>query len=297
MKRLLAAVFAAALALGLCAPAFAWAGPLGLVPPDDGAIRPQAGPFTIEGVLTGYADGSVLDMEEYCLYTQGSGDMILRFQLGSKEKLEAHVDTGKVSASVKREMNDIYKLAIHPEYGAEDIEPTSWQVVLDAGDTKTYIIQGKGAYSDVQGVHPGDRLTASGSALGASDGQSGFIFDFDGLLDEAAYIRCAPGVELWFDGDYGTDRENLRVETGIIEEVADFFGETDIDCYDFIGAPRFADKLTVRIEAGRGSTLYQYNRKTGDLTRMSAGYDAGAWSFSTRRPGTYIIAREDAWDN
>ena len=166
------------------------------------------------------------------------------------------------------------------------------------GDCKTYIIKGKGAYSDVQAVYPGDRLAVSDSELGASDGQSGSVFDLSTLLDEPARICCTPEMDVYFEGDYGLDRVNLWVDTGIIREIAEFFGDTDIACYDFIGTPKFARKVTVTIGADQGSTLYQYNRKTGDLTRMSADYDGDSWSFDTKSLGTYIIAEEgDSGDN
>lgn len=286
MKKILAAVLAAAMSLSMASVAFAKT--LKLEPPSAN----EKNVYTISGVLTKNAHRSELNVEDYYLYTKDSDDLVLRFEVGDKERLRADVMDGKVSVSVKRETGNFYKVTIKPKYGVRDFDLKSWKIELDAGD-KTYYVKGKGAYSDTQEVISGDRLSVCDSKMGASDGTTGSIFTFDEALDEETRIRCHDYVDVFFKGNYGTDRENMQVSTDEITEVSKFFGDIDLDFYDFVGTPKFATKVKVTIDADKNSVLYEYNKKTGDLTRIDADYESDAWNFTTKTLGTYVLAEEE----
>ncbi|PWM38906.1 MAG: hypothetical protein DBX66_02940, partial [Clostridiales bacterium] len=52
-------------------------------------------------------------------------------------------------------------------------------------------------------------------------------------------------------------------------------------------------KVKVVIDADSGSVLYEYNKKTGDVTKVDAEYDSDGWAFETKVLGTYIVAEEE----
>ena len=47
------------------------------------------------------------------------------------------------------------------------------------------------------------------------------------------------------------------------------------------------------IDADSGSVLYEYNKKTGDVTKVDAEYESDGWAFETKVLGTYIVAEEE----
>lgn len=287
MKKFFAAVLAAAMALSMASTAFG-AKTLTVSGPGDAAQDY----FTVKGLLTDNANRSEINVEDYYLYTQKSDDMVFKFQVSSKDRLRADVTDGKISVSARRETGNVYKVTVKPKFGVRDFDLKSWKVELDVGN-KTYFIKGKGAYSDTQEVTPGDRLAVRDSKTGASNGETGSIFAFDEVLDEETRIRCHDYVDVFFKGNYGTDKENMRVSTDEIAEVSKFFGDVDLDFYDFIGTPKFATKVKVVIDADPNSVLYSYNKKTGDLTRIDADYESDGWAFTAKTLGTYILAEEE----
>ncbi|MCI8622661.1 MAG: acid shock protein [Provencibacterium sp.] len=293
MKKILAAVLAVAMSLSMASVAFATNTAV-IKESDSGVIDPSKDYFTAEEgkLLTSYPSKTEFDVEDYQIYTKKSDDMVFKFKVKSGEKLRADVVDGKVSVSAKRESNNVYKITIKPKYGVRDFELKKWKVELDVGNS-IYFIKGKGAYSDTQNVSSGDRLTVRDSKMGADDGSTGSIFEFDEVLDEETRIRCHDYVDVLFKGNYGTDKENMRVDDGEIAEVSKFFGDSDLDFYDFIGTPKFATKVKVVIDGDKNAVLYEYDKKTGDLTRVDANYESDGWAFTTKNLGTYVLAEED----
>ena len=113
------------------------------------------------------------------------------------------------------------------------------------------------------------------------------------MIGDESRIRANDYVDVYFKGNYGTDYENMRLVDDDIDEIVDFFGDVDVDCYDFIANPKFASKVKVVIDADSGSVLYEYNKKTGDVTKVDAEYDSDGWAFETKVLGTYIVAEEE----
>ncbi|MCI8442192.1 MAG: hypothetical protein HFG27_06660 [Provencibacterium sp.] len=287
MKKILATVLAGVIALGMASMAFG-AQKLTVTNPGDTTENY----FTINGLLTSNVNRSEINVEDYYLYTQKSDDMIFKFQVGNNERLRADVTDGKISVSARRETGNTYKITVKPKFGVRDFDLQSWKVELDVGN-KTYFIKGKGAYSDTQTVNSGDRLWVRDSKTGDASGNTGYIFEFDEVLDEETRLRCHDYVDVFFKGNYGTDKENMRVVTDEISEVSKFFGDIDLDFYDFIGTPKFATKVKVVIDADPNSVLYSYNKKTGDLTRVDADYESDGWAFTAKTLGTYVLAEEE----
>ena len=121
----------------------------------------------------------------------------------------------------------------------------------------------------------------------------GVVYNFDEVIGDESRIRANDYVDVYFKGNYGTDYENMRLVDDDIDEIVDFFGDVDVDCYDFIANPKFASKVKVVIDADSGSVLYEYNKKTGDVTKVDAEYESDGWNFETKVLGTYIVAEEE----
>ena len=85
----------------------------------------------------------------------------------------------------------------------------------------------------------------------------------------------------------------MRVVRDVPAEVKEFFDDDDVDCYDFIAKPKFAKSVEVVIDADADSTIYEYDKTTGDLTRIDAKRSSDGWKFSTKILGTYIISEEE----
>lgn len=291
MKKILATVLAMAMTFGMASTALAAAQRVSIISPADKADT-EKNLFVVTGVLTKNANRSEINAEDHYIYTEDSDSIVFKIEVQNNERLRADVSEGKVSVSTKRESGNIYKVTVKPKYGVRDFDRKNWKVELDVGG-KTYFIKGKGAYSDTQEVTSGARLVVRDSKLGDDSGETGSIFNFDEVLDEEVRIRCHDYVDLFFKGNYGTDKENLKVSTDEIAEISKFFGDVDLDFYDFIGAPKFATKVKVTIDADPNSVLYEYNKRTGDLTRMDATYESDAWTFTTKSIGTYVLAEEE----
>ena len=95
-------------------------------------------------------------------------------------------------------------------------------------------------------------------------------------------------------GSCGTDFENLRVMTDDIKEVEDFFQDYDIDYYDFIGTPKFAKDITVRVDADSDSYIYEFDKNTGDVVDITdeCDYTSDGWTFKRKNLKTYVVLEE-----
>lgn len=298
MKKVLAAVLAAAMSLSMASVAFA----VTEIMPDKPGTGATGDDFTLPAgqYLDQLADGTEINVEDddYRIYTYGKGDaeeMVFVFDLSKKVKVRADVADGKISVSTKKLTDTQVQITIKPKWGVRDFKnDNKWKVELDVGadGDRVVYIKGKGGYSDTQVVTSGDRFTVTKSPSEVK-GSTGAIFDFSEVLDEETRIRCNDYVDVYFKGNYGTDKENMRVSDAKITEVEKYFDDSDIDCYDFVGTPKFATKVRVIIDGDSNAYLYEYNKNTGDITAVDAEYTSDGWSFTTKNLGTYILAEEE----
>lgn len=312
MKKVLAAVLAAAMSLSMASVAFAATSTIGA----SGIIsvtKPSNGSYDYV-IGTNLSDAAVenkgeLNVKNDLIWTYDDDEMTLYFEVETGGKMRADVSDGKVSVSIKRlernvasETNygknvDKYKLTVKAKWGPKDYGTKDWTVELDINGDKMVYLKGKGGYSDTQTVSSGDRLVVSKSKKGIEDGSTGAIFNFSEVLDDEVRIRCNDYVDVYFKGNYGTDKENMRVKDDKIDDLKNFFGDEDIDCYDFIGTPKFATKVKVIIDGDQNSIPYEYNKSTGEVTRIAdAEYTSDGWSFTTNKLGTYVLTEEEYAD-
>lgn len=292
MKKILATVMAASMAMGTAAVVSAASLELN---------TPAGASGDYEFSLVGAESKSYVDIatEGHYLYTFGTDsakekDFIITLENGAK--LRADVQDGQISVSQKKLADNQYKVTVKAKAGVRDFDLEKFTVELDISDLpngekdKVFYIKGKVAYSDTQEVASDERYTVSESN-GSSDGTTGSIFNFDEAIDEETRIRVNDYVDLYFKGNYGTDKENLRVVTEAMPEVEEFFGDADINVYDFIGNPKFASSVKVIIDGDANSYLYELDRNTGDLTKVDAKYESNGWSFTTKKTGHLYLNR------
>ncbi|MCI8442194.1 MAG: hypothetical protein HFG27_06670 [Provencibacterium sp.] len=298
MKKVLAAVLAAAMSLGVAATAFA-AETITVTAPTGTSLGQYD--FTIDQTLDSLSNKSEIKVDEdRRIYTYDDAEWKFLFYVSNKDvKVRADVGDGKIAVNTKRVSDTAYAVTVKAKWGVRDFKNDyDWTVELDVNDNKnknnaTILLKGKGGYSDTQIVNPGDRLTVSKSEHDSITGKDGAIFDFSEIIDEEARIRCNPYVDVYFKGNYGTDKENMRVVTDNIDEVEKYFDDTDVDYYDFVGTPKFATKVKVLIDGDPNAYLYEYNKSTGDLTKVDAEYTSDGWSFTTKTLGTYVLTEEE----
>ena len=234
--------------------------------------------------------------------------------------IKAHVNTRNVTASVKKndgieykDVNDNNKqynapvLTLKGNAGVRNFEFEDYEVELDItiGDAKfdqtsKKLVKGvenekditvtvrhdeAAAYSRIQEFQEDTNYT--------NNKNNGVVYNFDEVIGEESRIRANDYVDVYFKGNYGTDYENMRLVDDDISEIVEFFGDVDVDCYDFVATPKFASNVKVVIDADESSVLYEYNKKTGDVTRVDAEYESNGWAFETKTLGTYIVAEEE----
>ena len=321
MKKVLASVLAAAMVLGTASVAFA-----GVISPngkkngttygisvsksDDNETFEDGAPFLVT-YSPDDAEGSDEDLaghEAKITIYPVSGQRIT--------DIDVHVNTKNVTASVKK--NDgIYRqegsktyyapvLTLKGNAGVRTFEFEDYEVELDItiGDLKEdankKLIKGVTDDKDITITIRHDEAVAYSRIQEFEEDTNyvnskakGVVYDFDEVIGDESRIRAHDYVDVYFKGNYGTDYENMRLVDDDIDEIVDFFGDVDVDCYDFIGTPKFASKVKVVIDADSGSVLYEYNKKTGDVTKVDAEYDSDGWAFETKVLGTYVVAEEE----
>lgn len=154
--------------------------------------------------------------------------------------------------------------------------------------------KGKYGYSDIRDVESGERYNVVKSQRLSPEETTGSMFNFSESISKETRIRCHDYVDLYFKGNYGTDKENLRVVTDDIKEVEDFFEDYDIDYYDFVGTPKFAKDVTVIIDADSDAYIYEYDKKTGDVVDITdqCTYESDGMKFARKTFKTYVIMEE-----
>lgn len=212
--------------------------------------------------------------------------------------VDVSVNTSNISASYKKNsgtVSDPGVLTIKGKAGVRVFELEDYELDMDitleddvTGDEYdvTITIYGEEltAYSPSREVESDETYTVT-KALGC-------IFEFDEYIDEETRIRVDDDIDLYFNGNYGTDYENLRVVTDSISEIESALSDLYVDYYDFIATPKFSTAVEVEIKAGTEAYIYEYDKKTGDLTLVDAEYD-GNWIFETKTLGTYIVTDEE----
>ena len=248
------------------------------------------------------------------------GDLVLNAAGGTTYRItdiDAHVNSDNISASVRKNdgglittnaLGNAPVVTIKAKAGVRDFELEDWELDVDmtiqeldyafdaaghllvtTGDKEDITITLKQedgvAYSRMQEIQADEKYSITK--------EKGSICDFDEVIDEETRIRCNEYVDVFFKGNYGTDKENMRVVDDAIAEVEAYFDDVDVDYYDFIGTPKFASKVKVVIDADPGTYLYEFDKKTGDLTKIDATYESDGWAFTTKTLGTYVITEEE----
>ena len=222
--------------------------------------------------------------------------------------IDAHVNTDKISASVRKNDGALFLgnapvVTIKAKAGVRDFELEDWELDVDMTIQEASLEAGKIVYGDKEDItitlKQSDGVAYSRMQEIQADEkysitkEKGSICDFDEVIDEETRIRCNEYVDVFFKGNYGTDKENMRVVTDEISEVEAYFDDVDVDYYDFIATPKFASKVKVVIDADPGTYLYEFDKKTGDLTKIDATYESDGWAFTTKTLGTYVITEEE----
>lgn len=212
--------------------------------------------------------------------------------------MDVSVNTSNISASYKKNdgtVSDPGVLTIKGKAGVRVFELEDYELDLDI----TLEDDATGDEYDVTITIYGEELTAYSPSREVESDETytitkslGCIFEFDEYIDEETRIRVDDDIDLYFNGNYGTDYENLRVVTDSISEIDKALSDLYVDYYDFIASPKFATAVEVEIKAGTEAYIYEYNKKTGDLTLVDAEYD-GNWIFETKTLGTYIVTDEE----
>ena len=323
MKKVLASVLAAAMVLGTASVAFAariektkkgsYAYSLVVDMTSDNDEYEDGAPY----LVTYGPDDAGTDEDE----AGNKAEIVIEPAKGLRiSDIKAHVNTKNVTASVKKndgfnhndtvnkKSYDAPVLTLKGNAGLRDFEFDDYEVELDitigyadlakdgievlsksVNNDKDITITVRHdeavAYSRLQDFEEDTNYTNSKT--------NGVVYNFDEVIGDESRIRANDYVDVYFKGNYGTDYENMRLVDDDIDEIVDFFGDVDVDCYDFIANPKFASKVKVVIDADSGSVLYEYNKKTGDVTKVDAEYESDGWAFETKVLGTYVVAEEE----
>lgn len=211
-----------------------------------------------------YADSGSYILQVRTIY--GSGSL-------SAEALE-----GELSVKVKRLRPEneplrakytYYTVTLTPPEERESDAPKDFSISLSCGE-KSILLQGTLQESEILPIFEGLHYRAG----------SGPLFRFDEELDEeGAQITCAPGLTLFFLGDYGDETCSLKLSTTLPPEVPELLGEGDFTCYRFTERPVFEDRLTVRLQAPEDALIYEL--RNGRLYRINTDYEEGCHLFQT----------------
>lgn len=315
MKKVLAMVLAAAMVLSLSAVAFA-------------ASYEVIG--TVSGLSTGdkvyyvnsgfKGDADITKLIGTPLLTWGANDEVeFYFVISDKNDatedykitgLDAHINTNNVTVSTKRNggiKSDPSSIKLKGATDGKDFtfddDFNDIEIELDV-DYKAYS-GGKatGSEKNISFTMKADEFAAYSLTQYLEDDEdisisksNGSIVKFDEKITEKTRIRCDEFVDVFFKGNYGTDKENMRVFTDEISEVNKYFDDEDVDVYDFAFNPKFASSVKVAIDCDANAIVYEYNKKTGDITKIDTDYESNAATFETKTLGCYIVTEEEYED-
>lgn len=304
MKKILAAVLAAAMSLGMASAVFADVdGVLGNAASTVVGSSPDTTGYLDFNDISDKAVFSVMTAEgKGTLYQFDSASAELKFLVDAGYTLDVHVVEGPIAAKsvIRENFSDGrtgYGVVVTSRVAPTDLETRSWRVSVELegpdGVDKTCQIKGKAAYSGTQTLESGDRQRVTASRSADTEGSSGSIFAFSGPFTETARVRVGEYVDLYFQGDYGETKANLRMVTDSIPAITAAMDDQDIEFYTFVGKPSFAQDVTVLIDADSDSNLYTYDEQSGSYTRIHAPYESDGWKFQTRKLGTYFVTGEE----
>ncbi|TCL44515.1 acid shock protein [Harryflintia acetispora] len=321
MKKVLASVLAAAMVLGTASVAFA---------ANNVISKTKKGSYAYSLVVDKDSDNATYETGAPYLVTYGPDDAGTDVEDAGNEAeiviepdgdlritdIDVHVNTKNVTAKVKKNDGLTYTDKNGKEYKSpvltlkgnaglrtfefEDYEVEVDLTIGDADKTGGLLAKGASAEKDItitvkldEGVAYSRIQEFEEDTNYTNSKTNGVVYNFDEVIGDESRIRANDYVDVYFKGNYGTDYENMRLVDDDIDEIVDFFGDVDVDCYDFIANPKFASKVKVIIDADSGSVLYEYNKKTGDVTKVDAEYESDGWAFETKVLGTYIVAEEE----
>lgn len=271
MKKLMAALLATSMMLGIGATAFA--------APVNGEDN------KLKDTVVGFAGGSKT-AEQDLRGTEGS--VSLSFDLGANANYYtvdvAVREGGKyVAAEYSKGKKSV---VLRPTIKEDVMEEKEYEVEIEVLDRNTkdvvakdFSITGTVSYDKIQQVEDGGRYVNT----------KGAFYDFgEGARDVDIYV--GRDMHLKFDktvkGSY-----NLRLSDEGNKSIDYMFSKHELTYYTFPSAPKFSNSVEVTLGADSGSYLYQY--AGGKLTKVpGAEYDedAGAYTFSTNQLAMFILA-------
>lgn len=177
-------------------------------------------------------------------------------------------------------------LTIKDDHGLNDLDKDDFKIEVDVDNGVTFFLNGESAYSNIREVSDDDRLANKDTD------SMGCVYDFDEKITETARIRVSDYVDVYFKGNYATDKENLRIWDDRISAVEKYLDDRDVDYYDFRAHPKFASSIKVIIDADPNSILYEY--KNGEIIKVpGVKYESDGWAFTTKTLGTYFATEEE----
>ncbi|MCI8443032.1 MAG: hypothetical protein HFG27_10950 [Provencibacterium sp.] len=216
------------------------------------------------------------DSGSFCLQVQtayGSGSLHAEVLEGS---LSAQVSRLRPENQPARVKYTYYLLTLTPDAERETDAAEDFSIQLCCGEKKI-TLEGTIEKNEVFPLFEGLRYRTG----------SGPLFRVDERLsEEGAEITCAPGLTLFFLGDYDDDIFDLTLDTSLPPEVPALLGEGEFTCYRFTEQPVFEDKVTVQLQAAEKALIYEL--RNGRLYRVATTYEEGCHRFKTRALTAYI---------
>lgn len=221
------------------------------------------------------------------LYTgeEGEGCLSVMVRTRNNANLLPTVLEGDIQASsvmlrrkteTARHEYSFYLLTIRPTGENDNAAPMPFRLSLKSDDV-TVILLGESRLTPTQYL-----ISDTNYRL-----QNGYQFEFLEELDAPSTIVCPGGLTLLFPkGDYGEGLVNLKLDTSPRSGLSGSL----IASYAFLDTPELGRPVTVKIEAPKGSYLYE-NRKIGPRKIKGAKYEEGAFTFTTDTLTHYFITR------
>lgn len=183
--------------------------------------------------------------------------------------------------------NEFNDTSVEVDYTMEAFDGTANKGSAYSGSFKMKMDKSV-AYSKTQLLQNDQPITLSKA--------NGTIVKFSDSIYDKTKIRANENVDVFFKGNYGTNKQNLRVVTDSIDALTTYFAESNVNVYDFTFTPSFASSVKVEIDADQNAVVYEYNKKTGDVTKINTTYANNAAGFETRKLSCYAVV-DDEYEN
>lgn len=267
---------------------------------------------------------NIAPLEGFPIYTWGGSDTI-EFSLVPTDatgaysnakilNISSHVNSGNVNVSVSKNNGTTYSGGTAPsvkikaigngtdfKYDEDlnnlsiDLDLTIAEIIDQKGTlgekhevTVTLKADASTAYSKTQELQNSQDITISK--------QNGSIVKFSDHITDKTRIRANENVDVFFKGNYGVNKENMRVITDSMTELDTYFADAELNVYDFAFNPKFASSVQVAIDGDQNAFVYEYNKKTGDVTKIKTAYENNAHRFETKSLTTYVVSTEEFED-